>query len=90
MGVAQSSDAAIPVSVTVTTTATVCIVKFFLPGLSKSEVRLTQRLANRELLVESCGQRRIVEVPAGFGKVSAAKFADDCLSVTLGVVSAAR
>ena len=61
---------------------------FYLPGLSKQEVRLTQRLANRELLVESCGQRRIVEVPPGFGKVTAAKFDNQCLTVTLGLSTA--
>jgi hypothetical protein len=32
-------------------------------------VRLTQRLVNREILVEACGQRRIVTIPKGFGKV---------------------
>jgi hypothetical protein len=72
----------------VATGAEVCTVTFYLPGLSKQEVRLTQRLANRELLVESCGQRRIVEVPPGFGKVTAAKFENHCLTVTLGVSAA--
>ena len=49
-----------------------------------AQVRLTQRMANREILVEACGQRNIFQVPEGFGKVTGAKFEDGYLNVTLG------
>eukprot|EP00241_Pyramimonas_parkeae_P005665 CAMPEP_0114236696 /NCGR_PEP_ID=MMETSP0058-20121206/6984_1 /TAXON_ID=36894 /ORGANISM="Pyramimonas parkeae, CCMP726" /LENGTH=410 /DNA_ID=CAMNT_0001348667 /DNA_START=231 /DNA_END=1463 /DNA_ORIENTATION=+ len=79
----QSRNPAIPKPFTVTAAEGVCQVGFFLPGLKKTEVRLTQRLANSEILVEACGQRCIVQVPKGFGKVTGAKFESNFLNVSL-------
>jgi len=78
-----SSATSLPSAESVTVSGNECAIKFFLPGLEKAEVRLTQRLSNQEILVDTCGQRHIVSVPQGFSKVTGAKFEDGYLNVTL-------
>jgi HSP20 family molecular chaperone IbpA len=59
-------------------------VTLFLPGFNKSDVKLSQWRGGSELLVEAGDQRRSVVLPTAMrGKVSGAKFQENCLVVTV-------
>ncbi|KAG0587022.1 hypothetical protein KC19_2G134900 [Ceratodon purpureus] len=62
-------------------------VTLFLPGFQKSDIKLSQLRGGAELLVEAGDQRRSVVLPAAMrGKVSAAKFLEKSLVVTIKAI----
>lgn len=59
-------------------------VTLFMPGFSKSEIKLYQYRGGSELLVEAGDQRRVIKLPREIqGKVGGAKFTDRSLIITI-------